>query len=255
MSLKKKVLLGIIIPGIVIILWWLVTAEKLIPDSLLPTLQSVKDAFLDMGATGQLQSDLLVSLKRVVQGFLLAAVFGIFLGTIMGMSKTVNAMLLPLVTTIRQIPMIAWFPLIILWCGIGELSKVVVIVIAAFFPVLVNTLNGIQSTPDSYIEVAELYKLTKWERFIKLYMPHALPHILVGVKLGLGVSWMAVVAAELVAATSGIGFRMNDARSMMRSDQVIVCMILIGLVGVIMDKLVSVLFGALTPWEKIQNKK
>ena len=173
----------------------------------------------------------------------------------MGMSKTLCAMLLPLVTTIRQIPMIAWFPLIILWCGIGELSKVVVIVIAAFFPVLVNTLNGIQSTPDSYIEVADLYKLTKLERFTKLYMPHALPDILVGVKLGLGVSWMAVVAAELVAATSGIGFRMNDARSMMRSDKVIVCMILIGLVGVLMDKLVTVLFGVLTPWEKVQNKK
>ena len=91
----------------------------------------------------------------------MASVLGIFLGTVMGMSKTLCAMLLPLVTTIRQIPMIAWFPLIILWCGIGELSKVVVIVIAAFFPVLVNTLNGIQSTPDSYIEVADLYKLTK----------------------------------------------------------------------------------------------
>ena len=237
------------------IAWWFVTANGLIPSSLLPTLQSVKSAFIEATQSGQLQSDLLISLKRVVQGFLMASVLGIFLGTVMGMSKTLCAMLLPLVTTIRQIPMIAWFPLIILWCGIGELSKVVVIVIAAFFPVLVNTLNGIQSTPDSYIEVADLYKLTKLERFTKLYMPHALPDILVGVKLGLGVSWMAVVAAELVAATSGIGFRMNDARSMMRSDKVIVCMILIGLVGVLMDKLVTVLFGVLTPWEKVQNKK
>lgn len=255
MKILKKALLGVTVPFIILIAWWFVTANGLIPSSLLPTLQSVKSAFIEATQSGQLQSDLLISLKRVVQGFLMASVLGIFLGTVMGMSKTLCAMLLPLVTTIRQIPMIAWFPLIILWCGIGELSKVVVIVIAAFFPVLVNTLNGIQSTPDSYIEVADLYKLTKLERFTKLYMPHALPDILVGVKLGLGVSWMAVVAAELVAATSGIGFRMNDARSMMRSDKVIVCMILIGLVGVLMDKLVTVLFGVLTPWEKVQNKK
>lgn len=255
MKIWKKALLGVTVPFIILIAWWFVTANGLIPSSLLPTLQSVKSAFIEATQSGQLQSDLLISLKRVVQGFLMASVLGIFLGTVMGMSKTLCAMLLPLVTTIRQIPMIAWFPLIILWCGIGELSKVVVIVIAAFFPVLVNTLNGIQSTPDSYIEVADLYKLTRLERFTKLYMPHALPDILVGVKLGLGVSWMAVVAAELVAATSGIGFRMNDARSMMRSDKVIVCMILIGLVGVLMDKLVTVLFGLLTPWEKVQNKK
>lgn len=86
-------------------------------------------------------------------------------------------------------------------------------------------------------------------------MPHAIPQILVGLKLGLSVSWMAVVAAELVAATSGIGFRMNDARSMMRSDKVIVCMIVIGLVGILMDKLVTVLFNYLTPWQKIGHNK
>ncbi|MGN0153671.1 MAG: ABC transporter permease [Lachnospiraceae bacterium] len=255
MKVGKSILIGLIVPVAIIVLWYLVTTFGSMPPSILPSLQMVGSAFTEMGQSGQLQSDLSISLQRVVQGFLTASVFGIILGTIMGMSKTINAMLLPLVTTIRQIPMIAWFPLIILWCGIGELSKVVVIVIAAFFPVLVNTLSGIQSTPDSYIEVAELYNLSKWERFVKLYMPHALPQILVGVKLGLGVSWMAVVASELVAATSGIGFRMNDARSLMRSDKVIVCMIVIGIVGILMDKIVSVIFGALTPWEKVQNKK
>ncbi len=255
MSISKRIVLGIALPIVILVLWWLVTENSIIPPSLLPTLQSVKEAFVEMSQSGQLQNDLLISLTRVLQGFLMASVFGIFLGTIMGMSKTICAMVLPLITTFRQIPMIAWFPLIILWCGIGEMSKIVVIVIAAFFPVLVNTLSGIQSTPDSFIEVAELYKLKKWERFVKLYMPHALPHILVGVKLALGVSWMAVVAAELVAATSGIGFRMNDARSMMRSDKVIVCMILIGVIGVVMDKLVSILFNVLTPWNRNHNKQ
>ncbi len=253
-TLCKKAVLGLIVPIVVVLLWWWATSTGKIPSSLLPTLPMVGTAFIDMVKTGQLQEDLLISLSRVVKGFLTASVLGILLGTAMGMSKTVQSMLLPLITTLRQIPMIAWFPLIILWCGIGESSKVVIIVIAAFFPVLVNTLSGIQSTPDGYIEVAQLYHLSRWQRFIKLYLPHALPQILVGVKLGLSTSWMAVVAAELVAATSGIGFRMNDARSMMRSDRVIVCMIVIGLVGILMDKAVSILFGFLTPWEKAKGK-
>lgn len=253
-NLFFKILLGLLLPIVVLIVWFVSTSSGSIPSSLLPTLQMVKNAFLDMTASGQLQSDILISLGRVVKGFLVAAILGILLGTLMGMSKTICSIFQPTITTIRQIPMIAWFPLIILWCGIGELSKVVIIVLAAFFPILVNTLSGIQSTPEGYIEVAKLYKLSKFQRFLKLYLPHALPQILVGLKLGLSVSWMAVVASELVAATSGIGYRMNDARSMMRSDRVIVCMIVIGLVGVIMDKLITELFGAITPWTKLNKK-
>ncbi len=173
----------------------------------------------------------------------------------MGMLFNIKQMFLPRVTVIRQIPMIAWVPLIILWCGIGELSKVVVIVIAAFFPILVNTQSGMESTPEGYIEVAKLYKLSKWETFLKVYLPHAIPYVLVGLRLGLGVSWMAVVASELIAATEGIGFRMSYARSMMQSDVVIVCMLVVGLVGVIMDKGIGILFSLLTPWEKRNRKE
>jgi sulfonate transport system permease protein len=250
----KKIIFAFIPPVVILLLWWGVTSKEVFPVSLLPTLQMVKQAFSDMISSGQLQSDLLISLSRVVKGFIAASVLGVFFGTIMGMSNNICDILLPTVTAIRQIPMIAWFPLIILWCGIGEKSKVVVIVIAAFFPVLVNTLSGIQSTSEGYVEVAKLYRLNKLQSFLKLYLPHALPQILVGLKLGLSVSWMAVVAAELVSATSGIGYRMNDARSMMRSDRVIVCMIVIGLVGILMDKIITELFSLATPWTKLNKK-
>jgi sulfonate transport system permease protein len=253
-SFLEKFFLGLLVPVIVVIAWWLATSKGAVPSSLLPTLEMVKNAFVDMTSSHQLQTDLLISLNRVVKGFLVAAILGITLGTVMGMSKVVCEMLQPIITAIRQIPMIAWFPLIILWCGIGEESKVVIIVLAAFFPILVNTLSGIQSTPEGYIEVAKLYNLSKWQCFVKLYFPHALSQILVGLKLGLSVSWMAVVASELVAATSGIGYRMNDARSMMRSDKVIVCMLVIGIVGVLMDKLLSIIFSYITPWIKLNKK-
>lgn len=249
----KKIALGLVVPVVILIAWFLATQYGSIPSGILPSISSVGETFANMIKTGQLQQDLLVSLARVLKGYCASAFLGIFLGSLMGMSKTVKELFLPIITVIRQIPMIAWIPLIILWCGIGELSKVVIIVLAAFFPILVNTQSGMESTPDGYIEVAKLYKLSPWKTFTSVYLPHAVPHILVGLKLGLGVSWMAVVAAELIAATTGIGYRMSNARSMMQSNVVIVCMIVVGLVGVLMDKGISILFGMFTPWEKHKN--
>lgn len=250
----KQIGLGFLIPIVIVIAWFLTTNFGSVPPSILPKIPKVGNTFLNMLQSGRLGSDLSVSLLRVVKGYLLSAAIGITLGSIMGMSKSLKAVFLPVITVIRQIPVIAWIPLIILWAGIGESSKVIIIVIAALFPILVNTLSGISSTSESFVEVAKLYKLNGWETFVKVYLPHALPQILVGLKLGLGVSWMAVVAAELIAATSGIGYRMSDARSLMQSDVVIVCMIVIGGLGIIMDKGISVIFSFFTPWERLKEK-
>lgn len=251
----RKTILALVIPIIVILLWFYESTYGGIPTGILPDIPKVGKALATMVQSGQLQQDLLVSLGRVVKGFLIAAVLGVFLGSLMGMFRTVRELFAPVITVVRQIPIIAWIPLIILWCGIGELSKVVIIVIAAFFQVLVNTQSGMERTPVGYIEVAKLYKLSPWKTFTKVYLPHALPQILVGLKLGLGVSWMAVVAAEMIAATTGIGYRMSNARSMMQADVVIVCMIVVGIIGVLMDKFIGWLLGLATPWQKHESKK
>lgn len=250
----KKILLALIPPVLIILLWHYVTNYTDIPDSILPKISTVGKTFRDMLDLGQLQNDLFISFSRVVKGYLTAAVLGIVLGSLLGMSETLTCILQPTLTVIRQIPIIAWIPLIILWCGIGETSKIVVIVMASFFPIMVNTMSGIASTPSGYIEVARLYKLSRRKTFAKVYLPHALPQILVGLKLGLGISWMAVVAAELIASLSGIGYRMSNARSLMNSDVVIVCMIVIGAVGIVMDKLLGLIFSLITPWEKSDKK-
>lgn len=252
-TLLRKTVLALILPAVILAAWIYATTFTQIPAGILPGIPRVWKAFLDMTASGQLQSDLAVSLIRVLKGFAVSAVLGITLGSLIGMFRPVREMLLPFITVVRQIPMIAWIPLIILWCGIGELSKVVIIVLAAFFPVLVNTESGIAGTPESFLEVAKLYKLNPWKTFTKVYLPHALPQILVGLRLGLGVSWMAVVAAELIAAVSGIGYRMSNARSLMRPDIVIVCMLVVGLVGILMDKVIGWIFGAFTPWKKAEK--
>ena len=245
----KQVLLGLIVPAVIVAAWICATHFGSIPTSILPRISMVWQAFLEMLQSGQLWNDLSVTLSRVLKGYLLSVALGTVLGSLMGMSKMIANLLQPTVTVIRQIPIIAWIPLIILWCGIGELSKVVVIVMAAFFP-----MSGISSTPAGYIEVAQLYKLNYFKTFRKVYLPHALPQILVGLKLGLGISWMAVVAAELIASLSGIGYRMSNARSLMQSDMVIVCMIVIGVIGILMDKILGAIFTAITPWNKGNTK-
>lgn len=250
----RKTVLALVIPVIVVLLWFYETTYGGIPAGILPSISKVGNAFQSVLQTGQLQEDLAVSFSRVLKGYLIASFLGILLGSLMGMFQTVRELFTPVITVIRQIPIIAWIPLIILWCGIGEISKVVIIAIAAFFSILVNTESGMESTPAGYIEVARLYKLGSWKTFTKVYLPHALPQILVGLKLGLSVSWMAVVAAEMIAATSGIGYRMSNARSMMQADVVIVCMIVVGLVGVLMDKLLGWMLGLATPWMKGTKK-
>ncbi len=254
-SYLRKIILALIIPAIIVFVWYFTTTYGSMPKGILPTIPMVGDAFVDLIKSGKLKEDLFVSLSRVIKGYLISAFFGIILGSLIGMFRPVKELFIPIITVIRQIPMIAWIPLIILWCGIGEASKIAIIVLVAFFQILVNTQSGIESTPKGYIEVAKLYKLGRWKTFVKVYLPHAIPQILVGLRLGLGGSWMAVVAAELIAATSGIGYRMSTARSNMQSNVVIACMIVVGLAGVLMDKGVGLICNAFTPWNKIEKKK
>ena len=246
----RRTVLGLVVPVAVLAAWTAATSLAIVPPSILPGPATVATTFTTMVSDGTLGADLSVSLLRVVAGYAGAAVLGIVVGTLCGMFRVTRELLLPTITAVRQIPLLAWIPLLILWAGIGELSKVIFIILAAFFPIMMNTMEGIASTPLEYIEVARLNKLSPWKTFVRVYLPHALPHIQTGLKLGLGISWMAVVGAELIASTSGIGYRMSYARTLMQSDVVIVCMLVVGVVGIVMDKVVGVVFTALTPWER-----
>lgn len=244
----KRTLIGLILPVGVVAAWIFITNYRNIPAAILPKVGTVGKTFVSHVQNGRLWGDLSTSLLRVLKGYLIATVIGILLGTLMGFSKTVDSFFSTVIHMIRQIPMMAWIPLIIMWCGIGETSKVVVIVMGAFFPILMNTITGISSTSNAYVEAAELYGLSKAEIILKVYLPSALPQIFTGLKLGLGSAWMGVVAAEMLASSSGMGFRMTDARSLMQPEVVIVYMITIGVVGVLMNKLITVISMLLTPW-------
>ena len=204
-----------ILPLLILILWETVTRLKLFPAVILPPLATVLKSFLAQLQSGQLLADIAISMQRVLVGYLIAIGLGVTLGVFMGISERAHKFFFLTLTAIRQIPIIAWIPLIILWAGIDEASKIVIIVLGSIFPILLNTINGIKMTPQEYIEVGRMFKLSHWDLLKKVYFPSALPSIFVGLRLGLGISWMVVVAAEIIAASSGIGYRINDARSLM----------------------------------------
>lgn len=251
-NLTNSKFLSLFLPIIILIVWFIISKLQIFSSAILPNIGQVIESFVNQLTNGQLINDILTSFIRVVQGYLIAVILGIALGVLMGINKNINSFFYLTLTSIRQIPMLAWIPLIVLWFGIGEASKIIVIVLAAFFPILINTISGIKGTDPKLIEVGKMYNLSKFKLFTNIYLPSAIPSIFVGLKLGLGISWMAVVGAEIIAATSGIGYRINDARSLMQPEVVFVGMIVIAIIGLLMEQILNKIAKILTPW---MNKK
>jgi sulfonate transport system permease protein len=243
-------LLPFLLPILILILWHIATVYQWFSPLILPSLGQVGLGFKKQIQSGALMQDLLISLFRVLKGYTIGAAIGILMGVLMGMKESIYHFFYATITFIRQIPIVAWIPLIIVWAGIGETSKVIIIAMATFFTVLVNTMSGIKETNQEYLELATLYNLTSFMKFRKIYLKSAIPSIFIGLRLGLGIAWMAVVAAELIGAQNGIGYRISDARALMRSELVIICMLVIGLLGLIMDKILRMITKQMTPWVK-----
>jgi sulfonate transport system permease protein len=146
--------------------------------------------------------------------------------------------------------MMAWIPLIILWFGIGEISKTIIIAKSVFVPVFLNTLQGIRGVPKDYIEVAAVLELGYFKLLRKVILPSALPSIFTGLRLGAGFSWMAVVAAEMLGGLTGLGYGLLRARDFLESDKLIALMIVIGLVGLVLDRLIRLLESRVLHWRK-----
>ncbi|MDR0656036.1 MAG: ABC transporter permease [Treponema sp.] len=242
----------IALPLIVVLVWQIVSTSGIFNPILMPSLGTIGKSFVKSLQTGQLAEDMQVSLIRVLRGFFYAVVLGIVFGIIMGIFSRIDKFFSAVFNAIRQIPSLAWVPLLILWFGIGETSKLILIIKAAFFPVLLNTIEGIRCLPASYLELSRLYRINRKDQILKMYIPSALPFIFTGLRLAAGSAWIAVVASEIIVATSGLGHRINDARNFMRSDIVIVNMIVIGVIGVVMDFLLKQLEKYL-PFGKYQR--
>ena len=156
-----------------------------------------------------------------------------------GLSRTLDRVTELIIQLVKPIPPIAWIPLAILWFGIGEQSKIYIIFLGAFFPIIINTIDGIRQTDHKFVEVARILAVPRLRFVRQVVLPGALPAIMTGLRVGLMVAWMCVVAAELIAASSGIGYLIMDARQLSQSDVVLVGMISIGVIGKVMDSLIK----------------
>jgi ABC-type nitrate/sulfonate/bicarbonate transport system permease component len=221
--------------------------------TLLPPPTAVLRAAWELVSTGELFRHLRDSLKREVVAFLWATT-SIPLGIAMGWWKVVNDQVDPLIEMLRPVPPLAWIPLSILWFGIGDTQNQFIIFLGIFFPILLNTIAGVVGVEPNLIRAARCLGASEWEVLRRVVLRAALPQIVTGIRIGLGVGWMALVAAELVGANSGLGFLINDARTVLRTDYVIVGMATIGLVGLLIDWLIRVLVRRLLPWSRAMSK-
>jgi sulfonate transport system permease protein len=233
-----KIILSVVAPVVLVGAWQIGSKAGAINPSILPAPSSLVDTLKGLVGSGKLQDHLIVSLGRVLKGFAAGAISGIAIGSIMGLSKTMNRVLGSLVGILRPIPMIAWIPLLILWMGIDESSKVTVIVIGSFWPILINTIHGIQTVDNKLLEVATILEKNKWEVITKVVFPAALPSIFTGIRLGMGSAWTCVVAAEMIAASKGIGYMITYARELSQPDVMLVGVFSIGIIGLLIDTVI-----------------
>ncbi|HXR55540.1 MAG TPA: ABC transporter permease [Casimicrobiaceae bacterium] len=240
--------------AVFVVAWQLISmyGQRVNPqlDVMMPPPTAVISAAADLIARGVLLTHIVDSLKRVLLAVGAAAVLGVPLGLAMGWSKRFRAAVDPLLEFIRPIPPLAWIPLSILWFGIGDVQIVYIIFLAAFFPVVLNSLAGARDV-DTYLVRAGLSLGARpRELFLTVVLPAALPHIFTGIRIGLGIGWMALVAGELVAAPSGLGYMINNARTLFRSDYILLGMVLIGALGLVLDYLMRQAARFAMPWHR-----
>lgn len=228
--------------------WHLVCKAELWSAYVLPSPQRVYNTFLVMLASGELLESLLVSLRRVVLGFAMAFVLSLSLSLVGLFMPRLRAYYMQLVDFVRHIPPLSLIPLLILWAGIGEAPKLIVIVLAAFAPLLLNIDAGLVGCDSKLIEVGKVLGFSEKKLFTKIIWPSALPHILVGMRISLGYALRAIIGAEMVAASSGLGYLILDAQAMSRTDKAMVGIFAIGVLGIGLDFLMKRLIQRLFPY-------
>lgn len=226
---------------LIFILWYMLSQMGIWSTFVLPPPSKVWEAFLEMLHSGELAESILVSFRRIFLGFGIAAILAFIFSLITYAFPKAEPYYGSLLNFFRNIPPLTLIPLLILWFGIGETSKLLIIILASFFPLLLNLDSGFRGCDEKLLEVGKILGFTKKEQIKKIVLPFALPYIVVGMRIALGYSLRAIIGAEMIAASSGLGYLILDAQTMSRSDKVLVGILTIGILGILLDKV----FGAL----------
>jgi sulfonate transport system permease protein len=238
---RRWALIRIASPVVLLLLWQLFSATGLIPQAVLPAPQLIFDAGLQLIHNGKLVEALQVSGLRVVEGLLLGGVIGVALGVLVGLSRWFEATVDPPLQMVRALPHLGLIPLFILWFGIGELPKVLLVALGVSFPLYLNTVSAIKQVDPKLLETAEVLGFSLWQRLRTIILPSAAPQVLVGLRQSLAIAWLTLIVAEQINADKGIGFLINNARDFLRIDIIIFCLVIYALLGIGTDAIVRAL--------------
>jgi len=233
---------------IVLAVWSIGSAADLFNPYLIPPPWKVVGTAWKLIKNGILFRHMAVSFYRIVIGFAITCCLAFPMGLLVGLNKTSQTIWEAPLNFVRHIPPLATTPILILWFGIGEAAKLTVIVLSAFFPVFLNTVSGVANCDQKLIEVGKVLGYGPFDRLVRIILPAAFPSILVGVRLGIGYSWRALVGAELLAAAAGLGYMIIEAEQISRPDIVLVGIFTIGLLGLLIDVIFDRLSARLMPW-------
>ncbi|PNP99464.1 ABC transporter permease [Sphingobium sp. SA916] len=223
-------------PVALLALWQVACLSGLFPPQVLVPPSVVAQALADMAASGELQRHVGDSLYRLLVGFAIGAGAGMVFGAALALSRLVEAVLSPLFLTLWQVPVIAFVPLMVMFLGIDEPFKIAVVAIAAFFPMALATFDGIRGVPRNWFDVAKVYRLSLLQLIRRILLPATVPAVLTGLRISLTRAWVVLVAAELLAADSGIGQMMEMGRQLFQIDVVLAGVVVSGLIGFLLDR-------------------
>lgn len=235
-KLVRAVGLPLIVVAALIAIWIAVWTSGIFHASAFPAPFDVVRGFAEEIRNGRLFTDLVTSLFRVTSGFLLAALTGIPIGLWMGQKAWARTAFLPIVNFFRNLSPLAWIPFAILWFGVGDASATFLIFLSVFFPLVLATMAAAANIPAIYARVAHDYGMSDSERLVRVTLPAIMPQVITALRVAAGVAWLVVVAAEMIAGRDGLGFAVMDSRNGLRTDLLVVAMIVIGIVGVAIDR-------------------
>jgi sulfonate transport system permease protein len=240
---------GLVLPALLLVVWFTVTHLNWGNPRLLVRPERAFTTAIEQYRSGAIVRPLLYSLGRNLAGLLIGTVSGLLLGGLLGLSRTAERVIEPTFNAAKQVAIFAWIPLISVWFGVGEPAKIVFIALSAFYPVVLNTHEGVRSVPRDFVEVAAVYRLSRAGVLRRVIIPAAIPSVFAGFRLALIYAWLATLGAEyLLAASPGIGNLMIEGREALAMDQVLVGIVIAGLVGAALAALSQRLERHLLRW-------
>jgi sulfonate transport system permease protein len=252
-SLQRSRGIGLILPALLLSAWAIASARSWVPPQILPPPASVGETLLDQLRTGELFLNIGISLTRVAAGFLVGGALGIALGIVMGLSRTVEDYIHPMFKAVSQVPVLGWLPLAMMFLGIGESLKVALIAHASLVPVALNTLKGIRGVSNRYVEVARVFEFSRVQLLRKVILPAAVPSMFVGIRFGITQAWLSLATVELLASSEGLGFMIVWGRQLFQLDLVLSAILVVGLIGLAIDKSLELLEARLLRWKPATN--